>query len=197
MTSIALVETIFLFVSVNSVSLSSDFEATTAALPMPLRRSDILEVLWPRHRSWMRAHVVTERLKLLCRRQILIVKCSPSLQQLRTIMAGLSRCHRVWATYWRWFGSLADLGSLPCMSPGHHGGQFYPGSWHDLKLNQRQQLSSRSGQNPDISAPSMFVFVLHVDSFLSSIQISLLFRPKMDLTLKKEQENYNTKCSVL
>ena len=110
MTSIALVETIFLFVSVNSVSSSSDFEATTAALPMPLRRSDILEVLWPRHRSWMRAHVVTERLKLLCRRQILIVKCSPSLQQLRTIMAGLSRCHRVWATYWRWFGSLADLG---------------------------------------------------------------------------------------
>ena len=182
MTSIALVETIFLFVSVNSVSSSSDFEATTAALPMPLRRSDILEVLWPRHRSWMRAHVVTERLKLLCRRQILIVKCSPSLQQLRTIMAGLSRCHRVWATYWRWFGSLADLGSLPCMSPGHHGGQFYPGSWHDLKLNQRQQLSSRSGQNPDISAPNMFVFVLHVDSFLSSIQISLLFRPKMDLT---------------
>ena len=58
MTSIALVETIFLFVSVNSVSSSSDFEATTAALPMPLRRSDILEVLWPPYISWMRAHVV-------------------------------------------------------------------------------------------------------------------------------------------
>ena len=145
-------------------------------------------------------------------------QCSPSLPQLRStlllpqlrstllcrqitvdhspfdvaFMAGLNQCLRIWATYWRWFGFLADLGSLPCMSPGHHGGRFYPGSWHDLKLNQRQQLSSRSGQNPDISAPNMFVFVLHVDSFLSSIQIS-----QDGPDPEKRPRKLQTKCSVL